>query len=148
MELKERFYKKEDLERLAEIYLEAFNNEPWNDSWTIEHIKERLSDFTEEKNTIAVVAENENNVVLGAIIGRKERFFDGIHFEILDLFVDRKIKGQGIGKFLISSLEKELKKINIRKVYLRTLNVKEMTGFYERNEFNIESLAIVMAKEY
>ncbi|MEW5323804.1 hypothetical protein V2J23_17295 [Geobacillus thermoleovorans] len=35
----------DNLEQCIELYIKVFNSEPWNESWTYETAKERLTDL-------------------------------------------------------------------------------------------------------
>ena len=67
----------EDLKDIVPIYIDAFNREPWNDKWTIETASKRLKDMINTPGYYGLkVYENER--IIGAIIGHREQYYDGI----------------------------------------------------------------------
>lgn len=146
MDILYREFINSDIDELVKVYMNAFNNEPWNDEWTKKTAKERLLDLINDKNSRILVGVNYYGTILGAIIGRKEVFYDGFHFQIIELFVDFNYKGLGIGTELLRNMEYYLKKEQIKRIYLLTLRTNDTIKFYEKNKFKEANNIVVMDK--
>ena len=57
-----------DVDSLAEVFMKAFNSKPWNDNWTKENARERITVQLENPNNIGFVAKEDGDVV-GFLLG-------------------------------------------------------------------------------
>lgn len=64
------------LKELAEMYVETFNAEPWNDKWTMETAGKRLHQMINTEDSFGLIAY-EDEKPCGMILGCQEQFFDG-----------------------------------------------------------------------
>ena len=135
----------EDLKDIVPIYIDAFNREPWNDKWTIETASKRLKDMINTPGYYGLkVYENEK--IIGAIIGHREQYYDGIYFSIKEFFMDNNMQGKGYGSKILKQLENNLKDMNITTINILTTNSPLTVGFYEKNNFNIDSMKFMIKK--
>jgi len=125
---------------VADSFVSVFNSAPWNDLWTKEQAEERLMDiFYTPKFDGAV--EIANDTILGVIMGKGERYYDGIHFQILEFWVSKNMQGKGIGSKLLNDFTDYLKSMGIVKCYLVTIHGKRTEVFYKK-------LGIIQLKIY
>ena len=61
------------LDKLAELYVETFNSEPWNDEWTVYTAKKRLHQMINTEDLFGLCAYQEGDMC-GAILGCMEQF--------------------------------------------------------------------------
>ncbi|ACD52876.1 spermidine acetyltransferase [Clostridium botulinum] len=133
-----------DIEECANIFVEAFNAEPWNDNWTIESAHRRLQDIYKSPNFVGV-KYTENNEIFGALFGNCEEWFEGRQFNIKEVFVSKKIQGKNIGSKLINSAENEVKKLGVDFIFLSTQN-NNLKNFYLKHDFEEASSLCIMFK--
>ena len=57
-----------DVKDLAEMYVETFNSEPWNDRWTIDTASKRLHQMINVEDFFGISAR-KNDVLCGMILG-------------------------------------------------------------------------------
>ena len=99
----------------------------------IEEIRDLLIDYnasygvTNDTIPIEVYYENEKGEKLGGIIGKAH----GNWFFIDFLFVNEALRGQSIGKKLLSLAEEDAKKKGCKYVFLST-NAFQAPGFYQK----------------
>ncbi|MGL5480067.1 MAG: GNAT family N-acetyltransferase, partial [Clostridium sp.] len=55
--------KREDLNELVDIYIEAFNGEPWNDNWTYETASKRLENMLDDSGFYGLKLIKDNEIV-------------------------------------------------------------------------------------
>nr|WP_302600239.1 GNAT family N-acetyltransferase [uncultured Cellulosilyticum sp.] len=135
----------EMLKDLSELFIEAFNAPPWKDKWRMETASKRLLDFINTPGFYGL-AKYEDEKVVGMILGRKEQYYDGIYFQILEFCVDSTRQGQGLGKELLSRMLAKLKEQHVKKVFLLTLHDESTKGFYEKCGFKLDEMTIMMNK--
>ena len=79
--------KNEHISKCSELYIKVFNAEPWNDKWTIKIAKKRLTDIYSTPNFEGILY-TEDGQVKGAILGNCEQFYDGIHYNLREMFIE------------------------------------------------------------
>ncbi len=123
-----------DLEDLSNLFRIVFNSEPWNDSWTEKSSINRINLQLLNINSVGFKATSENKI-LGFVLGYLTGLPDGTGFFIEDLCVHPKEHNNGIGKALISELEKYLTDNNIRLAITTTAKGFDSYQFYINNGF-------------
>lgn len=137
---------KEHIREIAEIYVDAFNAEPWNDEWTIESASKRISQMINCEGFDGLVMY-EDETLIGMILGNHEYYYNGIHFNIKEFCVDLKLRGQAIGSRLLEEFIKRLRNKGINEIILVTSRTDVTEGFYKKHGFqNFEGM-ILMGKE-
>lgn len=134
------------IDDLAVLFVNAFNKEPWNDNWTIEQAKERLTDIINTPKFCGM-ASYEDKKLVGFIMGRGEQYYDGIHFQILEFCVDNKMQGKGLGRKILKEFIKTLESKGIYKIFLLTLRNEQTEGFYRKNGLVTDENMCLMYKE-
>lgn len=138
--------KNEHLIQCSELFTKVFNNKPWNDKWTLETANKRLNDIFVAPNFEGVVYIEEDEIK-GAIFGNYEQYYDGIHYNLKELFISNEIQGTGIGRKLIAELEGRLKEIGVTAILLFTSKGNGTNNFYLKNNFTELSEMAIMGKQ-
>ena len=123
------------LARCASVLVDAYNAEPWNDSWTQEKALEKLECFYSSPKFIGFIAVKDQDAV-GALIGNIEPYYTGDYFYLKEMFVSSKAQKRGIGKTLMQTLKTQLGLIDIRQVVLFTSKDHFPFDFYQKARFN------------
>lgn len=137
---------KEHINEIAEIYVDAFNSEPWNDKWTIESAFNRISQMMNCEGFDGLVA-CEDEKILGMILGNHEYYYNGMHFHIKEFCVDLKLRGKGVGAQLIEEFTQRLKNKGIDEIILLTSRGDVTEGFYKKHGFKSFEDMVIMGKE-
>ncbi|GAA0178829.1 GNAT family N-acetyltransferase [Clostridium sediminicola] len=128
--------KYENLQKCAELHREVFNDKPWNEKWTLETSYIRLSDIYRTPNFIGLMYV-ENGNVIGAVFGNCEQMYDGKRYFLKEMFVDKNLKGNKIGSEMLADIEKQVKKFDIKAVFLFTSRGNHTDRFYFKNKYKI-----------
>ncbi len=139
----ERLESIESLEKCAEVLMEAYNAEPWNDQWTKEKAWEKLTCFYNSPKFLGWMAIRENELV-GACLGNIEPYYIGDYFYLKEMFVSVHSQRQGIGSQLMAALKAYLETINIKTIILLTSKDVFPFDFYQKTDFNIMQGMCVM----
>lgn len=137
--------KRDDLRKCAELYLKVFNAEPWNDEWTFESAYNRLNDIFMSPNFAGAFYE-EDDEIKGAVFGNCEHWYQGMHYNLKEIFVSAKLQGSGIGSKLLKDLEERLKKLDVNTILLFTSKENRTNHFYLRNSFDVLEDMVMMIK--
>jgi len=134
------------IEELAKKYIETFNSPPWNDKWTLSLAAKKLDEMINCRGSFGLVCfDNENNM-LGMIIGNSDTFYNCTYFFVKDYFIIPSHQGKGIGTALLNELENRLKIKGIGKIYLSTLRKEQTEGFYLKRGYESWNEMVMMGK--
>ena len=137
---------KEHIKEIAEIYVDAFNCEPWNDEWTTYSASKRISQMINCEGFDGLVVY-EDEKLIGMILGNHEYYYNGMHFNIKEFCVDLKLRGKGMGSKLFEEFIKRLKSRGIDEVILLTSKTVGTEGFYKKHGFKSFEGIVMMGKE-
>lgn len=138
--------KNEHMLKCLELFIKAFNSEPWNDKWTLETAGKRLNDIFIAPNFEGVLYMKDGEIE-GAIFGNYEQYYDGIHYNLKELFVSNELQGRGIGRRLIKELEVRLKALGVTTIVLFTSKGNGTNNFYLKNNFLEWTTMAIMGKD-
>lgn len=130
-----RNIEEDDIEICAELFMQVFSSDPWNEEWSIVFANERLSHFYQSKGFFGVLAEEQNSVV-GFALGNTEPFYFGSMFYLREMCIKTKLQNKGVGKEILKALEDELLTKKINRIYLTTERDIPAASFYQKNGFN------------
>ena len=137
---------KDYIRDIAEVYIEAFNSEPWNDEWTIESASKRISQMINCEGFDGLVAYEEEKLI-GMILGNHEYYYDAMLFQIKEFCVAPQVKGTGVGSKLLDEFTIRLKAKGIDRIILLTSRTNATEGFYRKHGFNSFEDMVMMGKE-
>jgi aminoglycoside 6'-N-acetyltransferase I len=124
----------------------VFNAEPWNDKWTLGTAHKRLNDIYISPNFEGVLCM-EYGQVKGAIFGNYEQFYDGVHYNLREMFISNELQGKGIGSKLLKELEKRLGDLGVSTIILFTSKGNKTSEFYLKNDFLEWDDMVMMGKD-
>lgn len=122
------------LESCAQILVDAYNGEPWNDNWTIEKALEKLCCFYNSPKFIGLQALVDGKLV-GCCIGNIEPYYTGDYYYLKEMFVSPAFQKQGIGHYLMEEIKAELSKLGIETIILFTGKGLFPYDFYLKSGF-------------
>ena len=135
-----------DIPELAELYIETFNSEPWNDKWTKETAEKRLHQMINVEGFYGLCAYKDDKLC-GMILGCEEQFYNGKTFNIREFCVSNKLRGNGLGTKIFNKFEEELRKKQIKEIYLVTVRGDMTEHFYHKQKVSNREQYVVMGKE-
>lgn len=135
------------MEQCIQLYVNVFNSEPWNEKWTYEVARERLTDLFHTPKFLGFLLY-DNGKLIGFIAGNSKKTYKGLTFYLAELCINNQIQGKGYGSKLLLYLEDELKKRHIQSLYLLTSNGGLAEAFYLKNDYTLNEDRIVMKKNF
>lgn len=135
-----------NLDECTNLFISAFNAEPWNDKWSFNTARRRLEDIYMTPNFKGLVYK-KNDKIVGVIMGNYEQWYDGFHYNIKEFFIDSNTQKNGIGSKLLKCLENHLKETSVNFIHLFTAKSDKTEGFYKRNEYEIPEKITMMSKD-
>ena len=135
----------EEFKKYAELYVEVFNAHPWNDHWTIETAYKKLIDIYLSPGFLGYKYMEEEQIK-GAVFGNCEQWYNGIHFNLKEMFVSTELQGKGIGRKMLEQLEIELKGLAVEAIFLFTSKGNLTDKFYKKCGFAEYNHMVMMGK--
>lgn len=122
-----RLVKKEDLDDLAVIYKDLYDNADIGEDWSIEKAKKLLEYWYNKQGDLFFVDE-EDGILAGGVVSGIKPWFDGNRLVDGEIFVSNKYQGRHIANNLFKAhLEEAVKKYNA--------NVMEFHTYGDETEF-------------
>jgi aminoglycoside 6'-N-acetyltransferase I len=122
------------LPKCAEILVDAYNSEPWNDNWTIEKALEKLTCFYNSPKFLGWMAF-EDDQLLGCCVGNIEPYYTGDYFYLKEMFVSVQSQNKGVGVQLFEAIKTKLEAVGIGQVILFTSNEGFPFDFWKKVGF-------------
>lgn len=135
----------DDLVECSELFVSIFKEPPWNETWNIENAFERLSNFFETPDTIAIKAELENRII-GFLMGEIQRWDQNKVFYLKEMCVITSVQRKGVGRAMMVKLENKLTEKQVGEIYLITHRDSIPSGFYSSLAFHENPSIMVMGK--
>ena len=135
-----------DVKDLAEMYVETFNSEPWNDRWTIDTASKRLHQMINVEDFCGILAR-KNGILCGMILGSKEQYFDGTMFNIKEFCVKNEMRGKGLGTEIYKEFEIRMKEEGVSEIILFTSKGDYTEHFYHKQGLETYNDLTLMGKQ-
>jgi len=146
MNYKIKMLSKENIEECTKLYTYVFNGEPWNDGWEENDARERLTDIFSNRKFLGLGICDEENKLIGFLLGYTERWLDSNHFYLNEMCVTTERQSNGIGTRLIKEFEDICQESNINRIYLLTAREGQAEAFYKKNGYYVSPKMIMMSK--
>ncbi|WLR46476.1 GNAT family N-acetyltransferase [Halobacillus litoralis] len=136
-----------EIESCVDLYTKIFNSEPWNEEWSYDIAKEKLTDLYNTPKFLGLTLYQGSELV-GFIGENRKRTPKGIVFYIAELCINNDIQGKGLGSLLLESLEEQLNKDKVSSIYLITSNGGLAERFYIRKNYEINENRVILRKAF
>ncbi len=136
----------QDIVPISNLYVSVFKEPPWNEEWQTEWAKDRLTGIYNSPGFYGLLYADSAKPI-ASILGRSLTFKSWKEFEIMELFVNPKYQGKGIGTELVKQLESYLKQNGYFKTTLLTARDSQVEEFYSNRGFKTSNRMIFMSHE-
>ena len=114
-----RRYRECDLEGAAAVFTAAFAATPWNEEWSAEVSRKRISELMAAPQSIGYVYEDDGRIK-AVLCGRKLTYLHGPEYVIDEFCVLPELHRSGIGTAVIGYAKDELVKEGVIAMALMT----------------------------
>lgn len=129
-----RRYRECDLEGAAAVFTAAFAAPPWNEEWSAEVSRKRISELMSAPQSIGYVYEDDGRIK-AVLCGRKLTYLHGPEYVIDEFCVLPELHRSGIGTAVIGYAKDELVKEGVIAMALMTTKGYPSEKFYIKNGF-------------
>lgn len=130
MEFEIRGFRSTDISEVARLFVQAYSNSTWNETWSFASAHQRISELTSASYSVALVCYIDKRII-GCIISDILSWHTGKQMEIKELFVSPHYRSLGIGQNLLKKMEEIGKARDVGEVFLLTNNSRQLGQFYE-----------------
>lgn len=134
----------DDLDAVTTVFVACFNAPPWNDGWSFAAARDRLEAILDAHHFRGALAITDG-VVIGLLLGQKERWVDAFHFNLQEMCVLPDHQRSGVGRALLRHVTEELRREGTEKIYLLTSPESGAAAFYSAHGYYTSRGRIVMA---
>lgn len=139
-------YKEEKLDEIVDLFLEVFENEPWDDNWpSKKKAKNYLVDIVNTPGFKGHLKFKDNKLI-GVLLGHVVQWWQGDEFFIKEFFIKKSAQGAGFGSEMLNHLEASLAQNDIETILLLTEKNAPAAKFYVRKDFKVSPQTIFMHK--
>jgi len=129
-----------------DLFIEVFNGEPWNDTWTRETAGARLREFVDCGRFFGFTLW-EGEVLAGAVFCHGSTYCKGEEVFIDELFVSPAHRRKGYGKMLMKEVETHAKAQGHASITLLTNKGYPSHGFFKGQGYRESGFMVFMFKK-
>ncbi len=126
----------DDREAVKALFVSVFTKEPWCDDWSDrEQLDLYIRDLTGQDYSLTYGLYDGADELIGISLGHIKHWYSGTEYFIDELCIKTDRQGAGAGTFFIREIEKAIKAIGIKQIFLLTDSNVPAYGFYRKNGF-------------
>lgn len=135
-----------DKEAIKELFTGVFTGEPWNDDWSdSEQLDLYIEDLCGQGYSLTF-GLYDGGELIGISMGDIKHWFRGTEYLINELCIKTDRQGTGAGTFFLTEIEKAVKEMGIKQIFLLTGRDVPAYNFYKKNGYVEESNTVPLSK--
>ena len=135
-----------DREAIKELFVSVFTGEPWNDDWSDrEQLDLYITDMIGQNYSLTY-GLYDGDELTGISLGYIKHWYSGTEYIINELCVRTDRQGQGAGTFFLSEIEKSVKELGLKQIFLLTDSNVPAYEFYKKNGYTEQTTNVAFAK--
>ena len=122
-------------EEIKKLFVSVFTIEPWNDDWSDES---QLDSYIEDligQGYSLTYGLYDGDELIGMSLGYIKHWYTGTEYYIDELCIRTDRQGAGTGTFFLSEIEKAIKELGLKQIFLQTEAHVPAYEFYKKNGY-------------
>ena len=137
-----------DKEAITDVFISVFTKEPWNDDWSDKNQLDMYINDLIGQGYSLTYGLYDGDELIGISLGYVKHWYSGTEYIINELCIKTERQGAGAGTFFIAEIEKAIKELGVKQIFLLTDSNVPAFNFYKKNGFVAEETTIPMAKRF
>ena len=138
----------EDKEAITNVFTGVFTKEPWNDDWSDKNqLDMYINDLIGQGYSLTYGLFDDDELI-GIAMGYIKHWYSGTEYIINELCIKTDRQGKGAGSFFVTEIEKAIKELGVKQIFLLTDSNVPAYNFYKKNGFNEEETTRPMVKKF
>ena len=135
-----------DKDAITDVFTSVFTKEPWNDDWSDKNQLDMYINDLIGQGYSLTYGLFDNEELIGISLGYIKHWYSGTEYIINELCIKTERQGAGAGTFFITEIEKAIKELGIKQIFLLTDSNVPAFNFYKKNGFVAEETTTPMVK--
>ena len=137
-----------DKKIITDVFTSVFTKEPWNDDWSdTNQLDMYINDLVGQGYSLTYGLFDDDELI-GIALGYVKHWYSGTEYIINEFCVKTERQGAGAGSFFIAEIEKAIKELGIKQIFLLTDSNVPAYQFYKKNGFSEEQTTRPMVKRF
>ena len=137
-----------DKKIITDVFTSVFTKEPWNDDWSdTNQLDMYINDLVGQGYSLTYGLFDDDELI-GIAMGYVKHWYSGTEYIINEFCVKTERQGAGAGSFFIAEIEKAIKELGIKQIFLLTDSNVPAYNFYKKNGFSEEQTTRPMVKRF
>ena len=125
----------ENKEEIKKVFTGVFTKAPWYDDWSDkEQLDLYICDLIGQSYSLTYGLYDEGELI-GISLGYIKHWYSGTEYIINELCIKTEKQGSGAGTFFIHEIEKAIKTLGLKQIFLLTDSNVPAYEFYKKNGF-------------
>ena len=126
----------DDREEIKAVFVSVFTAAPWYDDWSDrEQLDLYIQDLTGQGYSLTFGLYDDADELIGISLGYIKHWYSGTEYIINELCIRTDRQGSGAGTFFIREIEKAIRELGIKEIFLLTGSDVPAYEFYRKNGF-------------
>ncbi len=137
-----------DKEIITDVFISVFTKEPWNDDWSdTNQLDMYINDLVGQGYSLTYGLFDDAELI-GIALGYVKHWYSGTEYIINEFCIKTDRQGAGAGSFFIAEIEKAIKELGIKQIFLLTDSNVPAYNFYKKNGISEEQTTRPMVKRF
>ena len=125
----------EDKEEIKDVFTSVFTKEPWYDDWSDEEQLDMYINDLVGQGYSLTYGLFDGDEMIGLSMGYIKHWYSGTEYIINELCIKTDRQGSGAGTFFVSEIEKAIKELGLKQIFLLTDKDVPAYEFYKKNGY-------------
>lgn len=132
---------------IKEVFVSVFTKEPWNDDWSDkEQLDMYITDLIGQGYSLTYGLLDDGELI-GISMGYIKHWYTGTEYIINELCIKTDRQGSGAGTYFLSEIEKAIKELGLKQIFLLTDSNVPAYDFYRKNGYVEEKTLVAFSKK-
>ncbi len=137
-----------DKEIIKNLFTSVFTIAPWYDDWSdTNQLDMYINDLVGQGYSLTYGLFDDDELI-GISLGYVKHWYSGTEYIINEFCIKTDRQGAGAGSFFIAEIEKAIKELGIKQIFLLTDSNVPAYNFYKKNGFSEEQTTRPMVKRF